>query len=138
VPSGALGSAGKRRSMRFSPSDRLRKRFEFRRLRDQGRRVHTRSFVLLIGRSAAPHARLGITVSRQVGCAVRRNRIKRLLREAFRQHRSLIPGSCDLVVIAKANCAAQSLADVRTELTQVSGALRAAWSKTPLPAGDRS
>ena len=137
VPPGALGPAGMRRSMRFTPSDRLRKRFEFRRLRDQGRRVHTRSFVLLIGRSATPRPRMGITVSRQVGNAVRRNRIKRLVREAFRQHRSLLPASCDLVVIAKANCSVARLADVETELRQAASALRAACAKTPQPTGAR-
>jgi ribonuclease P protein component len=115
--------------MRFTPCDRLRKRFEFRRLRDVARRVHTRSFVLLIARSEQPQSRLGITVSRQVGNAVRRNRVKRLLREAFRQQRSLFPDACDLVVIAKSGSPATlTLADVQGELEQASGALRSAWA----------
>jgi ribonuclease P protein component len=129
VPSGALGPAGKPRSMRFRPADRLRKRFQFRRLRDVARRVHTRSFVLLIARSEHPGSRLGITVSRQVGNAVRRNRIKRLLREAFRQQRDLFPSPSDVVVIAKSGCSASSLVEVQRELEQVRGALRSAWSK---------
>lgn len=115
--------------MRFTPRDRLRKRFEFRRLRDVARRVHTRSFVLLIARSQQPQSRLGITVSRQVGNAVRRNRVKRLLREAFRQHRTLFPDACDLVVIAKSGSSESlTLADVTRELEQASGALRSAWA----------
>lgn len=118
--------------MRFRPSDRLRKRFEFRRLRDVARRVHTRSFVLLIARSEQPRSRLGITVSRQVGNAVRRNRIKRLLREAFRQRRSLFPDSCDLVVIAKSGSPSRlTLDEVLRELEQASGALRSAWARPP-------
>lgn len=44
--------------------------------------------------------RLGITVTRRVGNAVRRNRIKRLVREWFRQRGDGL-GACDLVVIAK-------------------------------------
>jgi ribonuclease P protein component len=136
VPSGASGPAGKQRSMRFTPSDRLRKRFEFRRLRDVARRVHTRSFVLLIARSEQPRSRLGITVSRQVGNAVRRNRVKRLLREAFRQQRSLFPEACDLVVIAKAGSSATlTLAEVSRELEQASGALRSAWANVRSPDG---
>ena len=157
VPSGALGPAGERllslrscaqgrtctrltplfarapegalRPMRLTPQDRLRKRFEFRRLRDQGRRVHTRSFVLLIARSEHAQSRLGITVSRQVGNAVRRNRVKRLLREAFRQQRSLFPAAADVVAIAKAGCLPLSLHDVQRELEQASSALRAACHK---------
>lgn len=127
------GLAVEGRSSRYRPRDRLRKRFEFRRLRDQGRRVHTRSFVLLVARGRVPHARLGITVSRQVGCAVRRNRIKRLLREAFRQNRELFPRSADLVVIAKSHCRVDALADVVAELTQASPAVRGAWNKTEPP-----
>jgi ribonuclease P protein component len=132
VPSGALGPAGKQRSMRFTPRDRLRKRFEFRRLRDVARRVHTRSFVLLIARSEQSRSRLGITVSRQVGNAVRRNRVKRLLREAFRQHRSLFPDACDVVIIAKSGSpTGLTLTEVVRELEQASGAVRSACSKPP-------
>lgn len=45
------------------------------------------------------HHRLGMTVPRRVGNAVKRHRIKRLLREAFRLHQSSWPGRYDLVVI---------------------------------------
>jgi len=48
-----------------------------------------------------PHARLGLAVSRRAGNAVRRNRIKRMLREAFRLHRHEWPGGLDLVVMTK-------------------------------------
>jgi ribonuclease P protein component len=124
------GPAEERKSLRLRPRDRLRKRFEFRRLRDQGRRVHSRSFVLMIARGEQAGARLGLTVSRQVGNAVRRNRIKRLLREAFRQQRALFPRASDVVVIAKTGCTVDSLPAVVAELTQASAALRAAWNKT--------
>jgi ribonuclease P protein component len=153
VPSGALGPADERRlaagraqpragsrgSARLRPADRLRKRFEYRRLRDLGRRVHTRSFVLLIARSEYAHPRLGITVSRQVGNAVGRNRVKRLLREAFRQQRTLFPDGADVVVIAKSGCLPLSLRQVQNELVQASSALRAAWAKPARsPGGGRS
>ena len=51
--------------------------------------------------NALAHCRLGLSVSRKVGIAVRRNRIKRLLREAFRLHLDEIPRGIDLVVIPR-------------------------------------
>lgn len=42
--------------------------------------------------------RLGITVTRKVGAAVVRNRLKRVLRETFRRHHSRLSPSFDLVI----------------------------------------
>jgi ribonuclease P protein component len=68
---------------------------------DQGERRSTRFFIVLLrDRKDGGPTRLGITVTRKVGSAVRRNRIKRLAREWFRQ-RGREFGSCDLVLIAK-------------------------------------
>ena len=66
-----------------------------------GERRTTRYFIVMLRdrRDGGP-TRLGITVTRKVGGAVRRNRIKRLAREWFR-NRSREFGSCDLVLIAK-------------------------------------
>jgi ribonuclease P protein component len=85
--------------------------------------VHTASFVLQVARSEASGCRLGLTVSRKVGPAVRRNRIKRLLRECFRLERELFPERADVVVIAKDSCAVRSLADVQREFAAVRGAM---------------
>lgn len=126
MASGAEGSARGRHLLRLSPQDRLRKRFEFGRARDQGRRVHTQSFVLLLRPNQLDRSRLGLTVSHKVGNAVHRNRIKRLLREVFRQHRALFPAASDVVVIAKAGCAPGGFDQVRGELGRASGAMRAA------------
>lgn len=92
----------------------------------------------MIARSDRPFPRIGITVSRQVGNAVRRNRIKRLVREAFRKHRSLLPSACDLVVIAKTGCPVDHIDAVRSELEGARAALHAAWNKAGRYAGGRS
>jgi len=68
-----------------------------------GTRANASSFVLLAApsRVSTPASRLGVTASRRVGNAVVRNRIKRRIREWFRQHRSELPANRDLVVIAR-------------------------------------
>ncbi len=91
--------------MTFTKADRLRKRVEFLRLFHQGRRAHTSFFMAIFAPAAGPRNRLGVTVSKRVGSAVRRNRIKRLAREHFRQNRSRIRGLWDINVVAKKDAA---------------------------------
>lgn len=77
------------------------RRSDFQRVTRHGRRTVTEFFlVFILPREDERSARLGITVTRKVGNAVRRNRIKRLIREWFRRRGSEL-GPLDLVVIAK-------------------------------------
>ncbi len=56
-----------------------------------------------VKKNGAPYSRLGITVPKRVGKAVRRNRIKRLVREFFRRNRHTLAESWDINIIAKNN-----------------------------------
>jgi ribonuclease P protein component len=86
----------------FPKSKRLRKRREFLPVQESGSRIALPScIVLLAARLDGEPARLGITVTRKFGDAVRRNRAKRLIREAFRRSTALFPGGIDVVVIPK-------------------------------------
>jgi len=88
-------------SQRFRRGDRLKKRFEFRQAQLSGRRIHTPHFLIVVQPNALQNTRLGITVTKKVGSAVERNRIKRVVREVFRRNRRLFPLAHDLVFIAK-------------------------------------
>jgi ribonuclease P protein component len=69
-------------------------------------------------------ARLGFIVTRKVGHAVARNRIKRVCRECFRSWDGLLPDGVDLVVVARQGAETLGLAETRAEWAKVSGLLR--------------
>ncbi|MDR2744940.1 MAG: ribonuclease P protein component [Desulfovibrio sp.] len=85
--------------------ERLRRRADFTACYDRGKRYYSEHFLvfLLAGSSPAGKTRIGLAVSRKVGKAVVRNRVKRLLREFFRLHANLLPLRADLVMVAKKN-----------------------------------
>ena len=89
--------------MQFGPERRVRKRVEFQSIQRSGRRSVSTNFVFVVAPAAAPEAppRLGITVTRRVGNAVRRSRIKRIVRAAFQIKDGLVPPGFDLVVICR-------------------------------------
>ncbi|MFH0962444.1 MAG: ribonuclease P protein component [Planctomycetota bacterium] len=85
------------------PADRLRVRADFDRVFRQGRVWRGPRLSVHIAPSREARARLGIVVSRKVGGAVTRNRFKRLLREAFRREKPLLPLPCDVVVVVRSS-----------------------------------
>lgn len=108
--------------------ERLRKRAEFTRVQGRGKKHHTERFLVFVlprkpGNETAP-ARLGVTVSKKVGGAVVRNRVKRLLREAFRRRKTLFPMGLDIVFIAKQTASKSELADLLRELERLCSKLR--------------
>ena len=87
---------------------RLLKRAEFLTLSTQGKKIHTGFFLALVLDRDKQHNRIGITVSKKVGNAVTRNRIKRIIREYFRLRKHSIPGTRDINIIAKKGLATLS------------------------------
>ncbi len=102
---------------RFPPDHRLRKRHEFLAVQREGRR-HAAPHFVVITRPAAAVTRLGITTSRKVGNAPQRNRIRRLVREFFRRHRTQLDSPHDVLIIARPGAAAIGYADVARELSR--------------------
>lgn len=113
---------------------RVRKRGEFRRIQSQGRKVHTKHFIVLVHPSLMEtgDTRVGITVTKKIGNAVERNRTKRVLREVFRRNRDLFPPASDIVVIAKRGAPRLGFEDVLREFRGVAKNLaRKASPKSP-------
>jgi ribonuclease P protein component len=85
----------------FGKGVRLRRRTEFLAVQDKGARINADCLLVLWKKGQVEQARLGLTVSSKVGHAVERNRIRRHLREFFRQRKTEFPLGVDVVVIAR-------------------------------------
>ena len=89
----------------FKKADRILKRSEFMTLARHGRKLQNDVFIAVVLPGTTDRSRLGITVTRKVGNAVRRNRIKRLVREFFRRRQYQQTGNWDINIIAKKRAA---------------------------------
>lgn len=99
-------------SASFPKAQRIAKRHEFRTVMKQGKKVVSRHWVLIAKENGTEGSRLGITITKRVGNAVVRNRLKRRLREYFRTGNHGIPG-LDIVVIGRHSAACAEFEESR-------------------------
>jgi ribonuclease P protein component len=111
----AAGSAGsaERRRERLPRATRVRLRSDYLAIQNRGRRVGGTNLLVF---ALAGSGRMGITVSRKVGGAVVRNRVKRWIRECYRRRRTDFPGTVDFVVVARPAAAAAGHMGICREL----------------------
>jgi ribonuclease P protein component len=127
-----------------SSRGRLSRSAEFERVYRQGRSTANRHLVLYtFPHASAQGSRLGLSVSRKVGGAVQRNRVKRLLREAFARIEPDLCGDQDVVLVARPSAAElaerEGLAGIDAaleELVAKAGLRRAACGTGEQPVGE--
>ena len=93
------------RNFSFTKADRILKRSEFIHLSKSGQKLQNRYFIATFCPGRFDRLRLGVTVSKRVGKAVTRNRIKRYAKEYFRINRHMMTGDWDINIIAKKEAA---------------------------------
>lgn len=86
---------------RFRPHEHLRKPQEFQAVYDRRRSGADNALIVYMKENGLAHSRLGLSVSKKFGGAVERNRIRRLLREAYRLSKERFPTGFDLVLIPR-------------------------------------
>jgi ribonuclease P protein component len=98
--------------------ERLASAAEFRRVLNTGRRLDGALFRLVAAENGRDYDRLGVAAGRNLGGAVRRNRARRLLREAFRRNKRGAANGCDLVLVAKPELVARTLEEIEREFRE--------------------
>ena len=90
----------------------VRKGWEFERIYSQGKRLHGKGFTLICRANTDGCSRIGISVHGKIRGAVKRNRIKRIIRESYRLQRDMYPPHADIVFAVKPDFALLSPSDV--------------------------
>jgi len=103
----------------FSSKDRIRARSEYQAIYRACAPIYTARLVFYARQGALGVRRLGCTIPKRTGCAVERNRLKRLIREVFRKERSALPDGCDLVANAKRGATELDYASIREAFLKV-------------------
>ena len=106
------------KSFTFRPAEHLRRPADFQRVYERRRSVSDNLLIVYARENDLSHLRLGLSVSRKFGGAVRRNRLRRLYREAFRLTRHAMPVGLDLVLIPR-TAEPPRLADLKEALPRL-------------------
>ncbi|MBK9035054.1 MAG: ribonuclease P protein component [Myxococcales bacterium] len=104
----------------ISKAMRLRRRPEFLAVQARGRKIHSTAFLALVARTSAsqPTGRIGFTVTKRIGNAVTRNKIRRRARDWLRRH-EWAPAGVDVVLIAKGPAATMTSAAMAADLRRL-------------------
>lgn len=112
----------------FGPEWRVRGRREFAEIHAAKVRRESGPLLVYARPNDLARLRIGLSVGRRIGNAVRRNRVKRQLREAFRNHRHDWPAGYDLLVVVRPHDPT-SVRSYAEHLGSAIGRLAQAWQK---------
>jgi ribonuclease P protein component len=94
-------STPRRKPFGFRREEHLRRPSDFQRVYERRRSASDHLLIVYACPNGLPHLRVGLSVSRKVGPATHRNRLRRLYREAFRLTRQEMPPGLDLILIPR-------------------------------------
>ncbi len=106
---------------------RLRKNIEFKRVYNKGKNYWNRNLILYVRKNGLEETRLGITITKKIGNAVTRNKIRRRMKEIYRLNHHRVKNGYDLIFIPKKNVVDLSYIELENSLIhilKISGILR--------------
>lgn len=90
----------------------LKKNNQFKRLYSKGKQFVSPLLIIYCAKNRTGEIRYGITASKKIGCAVERNRARRIIREAYRSLYPRISKGFDIVFIARGKTTRSSTGEV--------------------------
>ena len=101
----------------------LKKNYEFHRLYAKGKSAATPFLVVYARKTKRPGNRIGFTVSTKLGKAVKRNRVRRRLREIYRLNEARFAPGTELVVVARSRAVTATYRQLETAFLSACGRL---------------
>lgn len=106
------------KNQRYQRHEHLRSRADFARVFGRRCTASDRLMVVYVAANELAWSRLGISVSKRIGGAVRRNYIRRRIREAFRTQKNDLPAGLDIICVARGQAGNRS-SDVAASLCRL-------------------
>lgn len=107
----------------LGPRQRIRKRNDFLFLYKKGNRYKGKYFNLIYFSNNLSFSRMAVVVSKKIGNAVKRNKIKRWMRSLFRRNKELLKNSLDIIFIVKKEISDASWAKLEEEYLYAIGSI---------------
>lgn len=103
----------------LTKSERIRRKRDFSVIFRKSRKIEGKNITLLVRKNRESGRRVAFVVSKKIGNAVRRNRIKRLLRESYRNHKYLLGENTDIIFIAKPLITEEDTGNINGEVSRL-------------------
>lgn len=103
----------------FKKDERLKKRPEFKSLYRDGKKISRDEFVIYFAPSRGNRGKLGVVISSSLCNAVKRNRLRRIIREAYRLNKGVLKPGQDIIVRPKKSMILISAKEAETLLVKV-------------------
>ena len=97
----------------------LKQNHEFRRLYSKGRNAASPYFAVYCRRTGRPYSRLGLTTGVKLGNAVKRNRVRRRMRELYRTNESKLRPGYDIVMVARTRAIFARYSDLESSVLRL-------------------
>ncbi len=102
----------------LSKKEKLRSSEDFIKAYREGKRIKLPGITIITVKNSLPYCRIGISVSKKFGKAVKRNRAKRLIRELFRRNKQIFPLGHDLIFMPHRKCLCLGWKELETNLAR--------------------